>query len=67
MLNMSNDTLWKLSDLSEYFIYKNKKLDEEQVIRDNILSEVNFDNTEHFDNNITKITNTDMNYFKKLI
>ena len=66
MLNMSNEILWKLSDLSEYFIYKNKKLDEEQIIRDNILSEVNFDNTENYDNNITKNTNTDSEIMQKI-
>jgi hypothetical protein len=66
MLNMSNEILWKLSDLSEYFIYKNKKLDEEQTIRDNILSEVNFDNTESYDNNITKYTNTDSEIQQKI-
>ncbi len=66
MLNMSNDILWKLSDLSDYFIYKNKKLDEEQIIRDNILSEVNCDNTENYDNNITKNINTDSEIIQKM-
>ena len=66
MLNMSNEILWKLSDLSDYFIYKNKKLDEEQEIRDNMLNEVNIDNVEKYDSNITKVTNTDSELLQKI-
>ena len=47
MTSLNNDVLTQLKNLANYFINKNKKLEEENIFRNNILDNVNNDTAPH--------------------
>lgn len=54
---INNEILWKMKDLVDYFLKKNKKLEEEETLRNNMLENVSIDT--NINNNIKTIYNND--------
>ena len=54
---INNEILWKIKDLVDYFLKKNKKLEEEETLRNHMLENVSIDT--NINNNIKTIYNND--------
>ena len=65
LTNMSNDILWKIHDLVDYYSNKNKYLIEEQEHRNIIMENVNIENTKHIKtttkDNFSNIVDNELN------
>ena len=67
MATLSNEILTKLRNLADYFINKNKKLDEETQVRNNIMETVNNDTNDEYNINIKKVVKKDSRFLDDIM